>query len=95
MVVDLYRGRPDEPTRGAEPDAKIDIVVRNGKLLIESGLRKKNIAAEGETSLAVSVKYWQFDSFLGNRHACVVHLCRCEHCCSVCIVSRSHGDRAR
>ena len=51
VVVELDRGRPnDAPTRGAKPDAKIDIVVRNGKLLIETALRKENIAADRDTT---------------------------------------------
>jgi hypothetical protein len=51
VVVELDRGRPDDaPTRGAKPDAKIDIVVRNGKSLIETALRKENIAADRETT---------------------------------------------
>jgi hypothetical protein len=51
MVVELDRGRPDDaPPRGAKPDAKIDIVKRNGKSLIETALRKENIAADSETT---------------------------------------------
>ena len=51
MVVELDRGRPDDaPTRGAKPDAKIDIVIRNGKSLIKTSLRKENIAADRKTT---------------------------------------------
>jgi len=51
VVAKLDRWRPeDSPTRGAKPDAKIDIVVRNGKSLIKTSLREEDIAADRQTS---------------------------------------------